>query len=268
MNITISDDDLDAVRTIRHARDRKPLDGVQTAALDRIIAAAERPPPAAPDTIVDERTCFMCGDTCTRDLARMLWNCRGCLATFIDDRQPTGQRSRELSMDARLGSRAPLDSETPLAVCVGDSLACRDESLAVGQPASGNAPTTRSSEALATAVLLYPLPRGGRVVFSFGDGDRSVYLPGRRFDLVRALLAPRVPYIAGELIPNAALIEHVWYDNVAFGGRRELNVLVTRCRQDLAAAGIATASLLERAPGGGATRLRLAPGAGVIIAMD
>jgi len=46
------------------------------------------------------------------------------------------------------------------------------------------------------------------------------------------------------------------------------NVLVTRCRQDLAAAGIAATNLLERAHGGGATRLCLAPGARVTIAMD
>ena len=45
------------------------------------------------------------------------------------------------------------------------------------------------------------------------------------------------------------------------GGRQEINVLLTRCRQDLVAAGIAPTKLLERAPGGRATRIALAPGA-------
>jgi len=78
VNISISDDDVDALRRIRHARDGEPLDGVQMAALDRIIGAAERPVPEAPDAVGDrienrageERTCIVCGDTCSRDLAR------------------------------------------------------------------------------------------------------------------------------------------------------------------------------------------------------
>ena len=42
--------------------------------------------------------------------------------------------------------------------------------------------------------------------------------------------------------------------------RQEINMLISRCRRDLVQAGLAGARLLERAPGGGGTRLVLAPG--------
>lgn len=125
-----------------------------------------------------------------------------------------------------------------------------------------------SPASLVTAVALHPLPRGGRAVFTFWGHERSVYLPVRRFQLVWALLIPLSPHDAGDLIPNADLIEQVWADNSALGSRRDLNVLITRCRQDLVSAGLSAAALIERAPGGGATRLRLAPGARVTIGSD
>ena len=52
----------------------------------------------------------------------------------------------------------------------------------------------------------------------------------------------------------------VWPRNPAVT-RPEINMLISRCRRDLIEAGLAGGRLLERAPGGGATRLTLAPGA-------
>src|SRR5437667_12892951 len=42
MDIMISNDDVNALRTILHAGDRVPLDGAQLAALERILAMADR----------------------------------------------------------------------------------------------------------------------------------------------------------------------------------------------------------------------------------
>jgi hypothetical protein len=55
----------------------------------------------------------------------------------------------------------------------------------------------------------------------------------------------------------------VWDDDDEVGGRQDINVLLTRCRRDLVGAGIAAAGLIERAPGGRATRVLLAAGAKV-----
>jgi hypothetical protein len=120
----------------------------------------------------------------------------------------------------------------------------------------------------ATEVVLEPLPRGGRVTFRFADGDRRVYLPGRRFQLISALVSPPPPLRVGEFVPDSEVVSLVWDDDDSVGGRADINVLLTRCRQDLVAAGIDPASLLERAPGGRATRLLLAPGAKVRAATE
>ena len=104
-------------------------------------------------------------------------------------------------------------------------------------------------------------PRGGRITFAFPDGDRTVYLPGRRFALLSALAAPPAPLALGDFVPDSELVPVVWADDDTVGGRAEINVLLTRCRQDLVAAGISATSLLERAPRGPATPQRAAPGA-------
>jgi hypothetical protein len=242
--ITISDSDLEALRRIRNLDDH----GAHAVVLDRILAAAERPGPGAiamgavhrgREDRGAEWVCPACGDPCTCDFARLVWNCHGCLATFTDERRLRARSARGRSAGGSSGGSDPLHAVESVPADV---------------------------EALAIAVELHVLPKGGRVVFTFRDGERTVYLPGRRFQLVSALLAPPAPRVAGELVPNADLIEQVWDDDPALGSRQDLNVLLTRCRQDLDAAGIAAALLIERAPGGGATRARLAPGAQVSVA--
>ncbi len=244
--ITISDSDFEALRQIRNLGDH----GAHAAVLDRILAAAEWPVPGATATdavhrcVEDrgaERVCPACGDACARDFARQVWNCHGCLATFADERRLRARSPRGRPAGESSGGRDPL---------------CAVESV------------PPDLERLAIAVELHALPRGGRVVFTFRDGARTAYLPGRRFQLVSALLAPPAPAVAGELVSNADLIEQVWDDDPGLGSRQDLNVLLTRCRQDLDAAGIAATALIERAPGGGATRVRLAPGARISVAAD
>jgi hypothetical protein len=65
--------------------------------------------------------------------------------------------------------------------------------------------------------------------------------------------------VAGEFIPDDVLRPIVWPRNPNVI-RSEINVHITRCRKDLLGAGLPGPRLLQRAPGGGATRLALAPG--------
>jgi hypothetical protein len=156
---------------------------------------------------------------------------------------------------------------TPVQLARGDELAYRGETFAIDEANAGDASTVVTPTGGRPAgATLEPLPRGGRVRFAFVDGERSVYLPGRRYRLVSALLQPPAPHAAGDFIPDAELVPVVWNDDDEVGGRQDINVLLTRCRQDLVAAGIAPAGLLERAPGGRATRIVLAPNAQIRLA--
>jgi hypothetical protein len=142
----------------------------------------------------------------------------------------------------------------------GDSLVLLGQTFVIERAPDDSASTVRTSAVpRLTGVGLEPLPRGGRVTFSFADGDRSVYLPGRRYRLIAALVAPPSPLAPGDFVPDSELIPLVWNDNEEIGGRVEVNTVLMRTRHDLMAAGIAATRLLERAPGGRATRIVLAP---------
>jgi hypothetical protein len=146
----------------------------------------------------------------------------------------------------------------------GDEVGYLDEVFRVELAEDGDASTNiHGTSPQASEVTLQPLPRGGRVTFVFPDGERAVYLPGRRFKLIRSLVAPPAPHEPGSYVPDHELVPLVWDDDDQVGGRLDINVLLTRCRRDLVSAGIAASALLERAPGGGATRVVLAPGARV-----
>ncbi len=177
----------------------------------------------------------------------------------------------ELFVEARDGSAArngePLelvpDMLEPLAV--GDRLACRGEELVIAQ-ASGRAATTAVGAIgeLPARISIEMLPRGGRIVFAIGGRDHAVYLADRRFDLMVALLRPPPGYAAGDFIPDDAVRAVVWPRKPGVS-RPEINMLISRCRRDLVDAGLAGPRLVERAPGGGGTRIRLAPGAAVEV---
>lgn len=155
----------------------------------------------------------------------------------------------------------------PAAVAAGNTLVYRDHTFVVEHASDDNASTVVTpSPTRATGVVLQPLPRGGRVTFRFNDGDRTVYLPGRRFRLIFALVMPPKPHVAGDYISDNDVVPFVWNDNDEVGGRTDINVVLTRIRQDLVAGGIAATALLERAPGGRATRIVLAPGASIELA--
>lgn len=160
---------------------------------------------------------------------------------------------------------APLAVGEIEAVAPGARIALAGEVFAVACP-PGALPVTAEGAArsLPTRVTIETLPRGGRVVFALADGERAVFLADRRLDLVVALARPPSGYDAGDFIPDDVVRGVVWPRNLGVS-RQEINMLISRCRRDLVEAGLPGARLLERAPGGGGTRLALAAGATVIM---
>lgn len=159
---------------------------------------------------------------------------------------------------------APLEPGAIEQVFVGDRIAFRREAFTASQAARDATTAVTGAADLPSRVLIEILPRGGRVVFSMADGDRTVFLADRRLDLIVALLRPPEGYTPGDFIPDDAVRPIVWPRNPGVS-RPEINVLIARCRRDLVEAGLAGARLLERAPGGGGTRLAITPGAVVVV---
>ncbi|MBX3161006.1 MAG: FHA domain-containing protein [Deltaproteobacteria bacterium] len=163
---------------------------------------------------------------------------------------------------ARNGEELAADTLEPLAI--GDHLTCRGETFTIAHADAAATTAVRGATELPTHVAIELLPRGGRVVFTVGGRALPVYLPDRRFDLVMALLRPPAGHAAGEFISDDAVRAVVWPRKPSVS-RPEINMLISRCRRDLVEAGLAGPRLIERAPGGGGTRVALAPGAVVEV---
>lgn len=162
----------------------------------------------------------------------------------------------------RNGVELPTEALEPLSI--DDELVYRKEQFFVRSSGAQRDATTLVSALhdLPTRIAIEMLPRGGRVVFSVGDGERPVYLADRQLDLVIALLRPPEPLRAGDYISDDVLTKIVWPRSPGVS-RTEINVLISRCRKSLMDAGLAGPRLVVRAPGGGGTRLAIAAGAEV-----
>ncbi|MFN0248562.1 MAG: FHA domain-containing protein [Kofleriaceae bacterium] len=146
----------------------------------------------------------------------------------------------------------------------GDTLACYDESFVIAEDRTAATTAVAKGADLPTRVEIEMLPRGGRIVFAMVTGERAVYLSDRRFDLMNALLCPPEGYRAGEFVDDDTVRSVVWPRNHSVS-RPEINMLISRCRRDLVDAGLAGPRLIERAPGGGGTRVTLAPNAEIVV---
>jgi FHA domain len=161
----------------------------------------------------------------------------------------------------RNGVTVERDAMEPLVA--GDRVTCRDEQFVV-RPAGPDATTAVHGAELPSRVEIEMLPRGGRVVFTTAAGPRAVYLADRRFDLVVALARPPGEHAAGDFVSDDVLRGVVWPRKPSVS-RPEINMLISRCRRDLVEAGLAGPRLIERAPGGGGTRLAIARGAEIVV---
>jgi hypothetical protein len=174
-----------------------------------------------------------------------------------------GELFVELHDDATptLRSGQPLTADTLEPLVIGDTIAYRGETFTIAI-APGRVATTAvgSRTELPTRVEIEMLPRGGRVLFTVGGREHAVYLADRRFDLLVALLRPPSGHQPGDFIPDDAVRAIVWPRKPEVS-RQEINMLISRCRKDLIEVGLAGPRLLERAPGGGGTRIALAANA-------
>lgn len=104
-------------------------------------------------------------------------------------------------------------------------------------------------------LLLEFLPHGGLFKARCEKRRFDAYLPGKRFDLVVALAQPPGGYRPGDLVSDQVLWTCIW--GLGGGSRTDMNLLVHRVRKDLDKAGLEGVSIVQRAPGGGATRLAI-----------
>jgi hypothetical protein len=206
-------------------------------------------------------TPFSIGGGAVDDLIIKGWPA-GALRLFVAQ----GDLFVELCAGKATKNDAALPAGTLEPLAAGDQLACRGETFAIRAARNAAATTAVAArEELPRRVVIELLPRGGRIVFQLPSHDRTVYLAERRFDLLMALLRPPAPLRAGELVPDEVVRSIVW-PRRASAGRTELNMLISRCRRDLVEAGHAGPRHLERAAGGGATRIRLAAAAEIVVA--
>jgi hypothetical protein len=116
----------------------------------------------------------------------------------------------------------------------------------------GPAAATLDTTLLAVALTLEFVPNGAllRVTTS---RDHTAWLPHKRADLVAALLSPTQGQRAGDWIADDTLVERLW--GASGGSRAQLNTLIYRARISLSEAGLDGQAMIERAPGGRATRI-------------
>ena len=100
-----------------------------------------------------------------------------------------------------------------------------------------------------------------KVILTFGDKTISVGLSRLRANLLAALIVRPKGFRPDDFIPNDLLIGRVWEEDKAGKGRGDLNLLIYWVRKILVEAGVDGNALIERAPRGRGTRLRLAQGA-------
>jgi hypothetical protein len=171
----------------------------------------------------------------------------------------------ELTESAKVNELVVGPDDGMVELAPGDALGFKKEVFTIAQVSGGDQTTIVGDKSgLPRKVVVQILPRGGRIVFGLAEGDRAVFLADRRLDLLVALLRPPPPYSAGDFIPDDVVRPIVWPRNPGVS-RPEINMLISRCRQDLVAAGLHGPRLLERAPGGGATRVALAAGAEITV---
>jgi len=200
---------------------------------------------------------FVIGGDATDDLIVKKWPARALVLHVAQG---------ELFLEVTSGSATRNGVEVAAGlepIAVGDELVYRKESFFVRAADRDATTAVGVSFMLPRKVTIEMLPRGGRVVFHMADGDHGVFLHDRKLDLVIALLKPPAGYKPGEFVPDEALGAVVWPRGSAT--RTEINVLIGRCRKELLDAGLAGPRMIERAPGGGGTRIQLAPGADVTI---
>jgi hypothetical protein len=184
-------------------------------------------------------------------------------AIRLDPALPAGWRA-QLGPGVTLNGRTPPKDLTHT-LQSGDELAWQGTRLRLVDMESAQQ-TTMGDDAPPEPwhVELQPVPpAGGQVTIRLGARERTIWLPGLRFDLMQVLLVPQADEVAGEPVQDAVVLSRVW-GRLAPKDPKAVNTLVKRLRKDLEKGGLDARTLVERAHG--RTRFVLAPGAAVILA--
>jgi hypothetical protein len=152
----------------------------------------------------------------------------------------------------------PVTAQEFVGLRVGDEVRFGELGLSVLSVGVGTEGTTRLTTGWAppTEVSLHFHARGGLLTLTFPAGKVSVHLPDRRCDLIATLLRPPGGK-PGDFVADPTLAPRVWPGKHG-KGRTDINLLLLRTRRSLLEDGIDGPALLERGPGGGETRIRLA----------
>ncbi|MBI5514568.1 MAG: FHA domain-containing protein [Deltaproteobacteria bacterium] len=158
---------------------------------------------------------------------------------------------------------APLEPGETVAVRAGERVTFGDASVQVlALPKTVQRTTDLSPvAALPSTARLRLFPRGGQLTLRIDGREVSVYLSERRCELLGCLLQPLSPFAVGDWVPDDQLQRRIFPNSDH--ARAELNTLFFRVRKDILRAGIDCTTLLERHCG--SMRLRLAPGAAVVV---
>ncbi len=151
------------------------------------------------------------------------------------------------------------------ALVAGNRVSIGDHSLQLERLQPGVAASTVLGPGTRSLVRIHLqfLPVGGRITLVLGAQEVALYLSERRCALIAVLLSPPGDYVAGEYVPDDLLYPKVWGRDQ--GDRNSLNVLINRTRKEFAHAGLDGFALIERLPGGGATRFRIEEGTDVLV---
>jgi hypothetical protein len=184
-------------------------------------------------------------------------------AIRLEPALPSGWRARLGPGVTLNGRRPPKDLTHTLQS--GDELAWQDTRMRLVDMESAQQ-TTMGDDAPEEPwqVQLQPVPpAGGQVTIRLGQRERTIWLPGLRFDLMQVLLVPQGDEPVGEPVQDATVLSRVW-GRLAPKDPKAVNTLVKRLRKDLEKGGLDARALVERAHG--RTRFVLAEGAEVSLA--
>ena len=158
----------------------------------------------------------------------------------------------------------PFEAGSLLTLAPGDTVTVADQSVRVLVTGGGQGTTVTAGSTAPVAVRLAFLPRGGRLHLDYRDGTtQTTWLADRRCDLVACLLRPPAPHKPGDLVDDPVLFGRIWPREPYL--RTKLNTLIYQTRKGLVRAGMNGVALIERAPGGGATRFVLGDRARVAV---
>jgi hypothetical protein len=157
----------------------------------------------------------------------------------------------------------PAGLDDIVAVGDGDVLALAGQAFTVVQARAAATTAAGTQHPVPRRIRVEMLPRGGRVFFTMGDAEHVVYLADRRLDLLVTLLQPPTGR-GGDYVPDDVVRARVWPRSPGVS-RQEINTLISRCRRDLLDVGLPGARLIERAPGGGGTRIVVMPNAEITV---